>query len=105
MEELAEQAGPAFDSLAGIAICGITRTQVFLDDSGAPIRPAISFRDARAGDEAAWLKALAPDGWAEGAHLNPFHPAARLAWLAGTSRKRPAASPRWSTPRIISMRG
>jgi xylulokinase len=81
-EALADAAGPDFAQVAGIAICGATRTQVFLDAAGQPLRPAITWRDARATAEAAHLATLVPPGWAEGAHINAFHPAARLAWLA-----------------------
>ncbi|MBC9205581.1 FGGY-family carbohydrate kinase [Roseomonas aerophila] len=80
VEALAED--HAFEAVRGIALTGMTRTQVFLDVAGAVIRPAMTFRDSRAVEEAAKLASLAPEGWAERGQLNAFHPAARLAWLA-----------------------
>ncbi len=65
-----------------VAICGFTRTQVFVDAEGNPVRAAIGFRDARAQEEVE--AALAQNGIAlhpETSHLNAFHPLARLAWL------------------------
>jgi xylulokinase len=73
---------PAFSAVAGVALTGMTRTQVFLDREGEVIRPAITFRDGRAVEEAARLLAAAPEDWAERPQINAFHPAARLAWLA-----------------------
>lgn len=73
---------PAFATVRGIALTGMTRTQVFLDERARPVRPAITFRDGRATAEAAQLLALAPEAWPERAQINAFHPAARLAWLA-----------------------
>jgi xylulokinase len=83
-EALAAQSGPAFRQVAGIAVCGITRTQVFLDADGDVLRPALTWRDTRAVSSAARLAAWAPDEWPEKDHLNAFHPAARLLWLAET---------------------
>ena len=82
VECLAAASGPAFCQVAGIAICGITRTQVFLDAHGHALRPALTWRDTRAMSSAMRLAALAPDEWPEKEHLNAFHPAARLLWLA-----------------------
>jgi xylulokinase len=79
---LEADAGPCFANIAGIAICGVTRTRVFLNAAGRVLRPALTWRDARAAEAADQLAALAPAGWAELAHLNAFHPAARIAWLA-----------------------
>jgi xylulokinase len=81
-DALASQAGEHFDDIVAISICGVARTQVFLDANGQCLRPALTWRDARAAEWASRLAALAPKGWPETAHLNAFHPAARLAWLA-----------------------
>jgi xylulokinase len=81
-EALAGQAGERFDDIAAISICGVTRTQVFLDADGQSLRPALTWRDTRAAEWASRLAALAPEDWPERAHLNAFHPVARLAWLA-----------------------
>jgi len=79
---LAGSAGAAFNNVGVIAICGQTRTQVFLDANGQVLRPALTWRDRRAAPWAAQLAALAPAEWPERGHLNAFHPAARVAWLA-----------------------
>lgn len=83
-DRLAAQAGDAFDAIAAIAICGVTRTQVFVDAQGAAIRPAITWRDSRASaDLDAWLAPL-PADHPERKQINAFHPWARLAWLLHT---------------------
>ena len=90
--EMAETAGAALAETGAIAICGMTRTQVFLDDTEAPIRPAFGFRDRRA--ERVALDArdrLDPARIPEAANLNAYHPAARLAWL---KEHEPAAAAR-----------
>jgi xylulokinase len=79
---LAAASGADFATVAGIAIGGITRTQVFLDAAGAVLRPAITFRDGRAVAEAATLRDAVPADWPEADNINAFHPAARIAWLA-----------------------
>lgn len=80
-DTLAQQAGAGFDAIAAVAICGVTRTQVFIGEQGAAIRPAITWRDTRtAADVAHWL-ARAPAGHPETAQINAFHPWARVAWL------------------------
>ena len=80
-DTLAARAGAAFDGIAAIAICGVTRTQVFVDAAGAAIRPAITWRDTRAAaDVQAWLAAM-PADHPEHKQINAFHPWARLAWL------------------------
>lgn len=81
--DLARAAPRDFASVAGITICGVTRTQVFLDRAGAPLRPAMTWDDRRAGAAARRLAAAAPDH-PESAGLDAFHPAARLAFLAET---------------------
>lgn len=81
--EISDAAGPAFDAIAGIALCGFTRTQVFLDAAGQSVRPAIGFRDARAGAEieAARARPSVAEHPASG-DLNVYHPLARLLWVA-----------------------
>ncbi|MGH8817472.1 MAG: xylulokinase [Achromobacter pestifer] len=80
-DTLAGQAGAAFDAVQAIAICGVTRTQVFVDAQGAAIRPAITWRDTRAAaDVAGWLAAM-PPSHPECQQINAFHPWARVAWL------------------------
>jgi xylulokinase len=54
----------------------MTRTQVLVRDSGDAVRPAITWRDIRAGAEAADLAA----GCA-GESIDAYHPAARVTWV------------------------
>jgi xylulokinase len=79
--KLAEQAPELFASVQGIAICGVTRTQVFLDRDGQELRPAMTWKDARADGVAARLRERLADH-PEAPRINAFHPLARLAWLA-----------------------
>ncbi|MNX55574.1 Xylulose kinase [compost metagenome] len=83
-DTLAAQAGPGFGAVEAIAICGVTRTQIFVDGQGTPIRPAITWRDSRtAGDVAHWLASM-PASHPEFKQINAFHPWARVAWLLRT---------------------
>ena len=79
--KLAEQEPELFARVQGIAICGVTRTQVFLDGDGQELRPAMTWKDARSDSMAARLRAALPDH-PEASRINAFHPLARLAWLA-----------------------
>lgn len=80
-DTLAAQAGPAFDAVQAVAVCGVTRTQIFVDGQGEPIRPAITWRDARAAqDVSQWLASM-PTSHPESRQINAFHPWARVAWL------------------------
>src|SRR6266567_2349775 len=76
---LADEAPTQFAGTQAIAICGITRTQIFLDRDGNVLRPAITWRDARA--ESADLLAQLPQAHPEHHNVNAFHPVARLNWL------------------------
>jgi xylulokinase len=67
----------AFRAIAGVAICGMTRTQVLVDANGAPVRPAITFRDTRSADVAS---DIARETGVPG--IDAFHPVARLAYVA-----------------------
>ncbi len=79
---LGQRHSKAFDAVAAIAICGLTRTQVFLDDQGHPLCPAMSWKDTRAtADISRHAKSLERLGHPENAHFGPYHPAARLLWL------------------------
>ncbi len=85
--DLARAAPQEFAAIEGAVICGATRTQVFVDADGRPLRPAMLWDDARAEGAARRLAARAPDH-PESAALNAFHPAARLAFLAETEPER-----------------
>ena len=85
-----------FDAPAAVVACGATRSQVFLDDRGCPVRPAVGFRDTRAGPAAE--RALQRPGVAghpEAKHLDRFHPLARLLWL------REAEPEAWAATRTV----
>jgi xylulokinase len=79
---LAREDPRAFAAVAAIAICGVTRTQVFLGYDGQPLRPAITWRDTRAQEAADQLRARFSGIHPEADYINAFHPVARLAWLA-----------------------
>ena len=69
-----------------IAICGFTRTQVFVDRHGQPTCPAIGFRDTRAADVARRAVTAAQlEQQSQAASLNAFHPLARVLWLRDNS--------------------
>ncbi|WP_460510450.1 xylulokinase [Hydrogenophaga soli] len=70
-----------FCTVEAVAICGVTRSQVFLDSKGQSLRPAIIWNDSRASHLAEQLAADVPEPHPELANLNAFHPLARLAWL------------------------
>jgi xylulokinase len=76
---LADAAPRPFAETEAIAICGVTRTQILLDRDGKVLRPAITWRDARA--EPADLLARLPQAHPEYHNVNVFHPVARLNWL------------------------
>lgn len=63
--------------VAAVAIAAFTRSEVHLDASGAVLRPAMTFRDARAVEEAARIDArLGGQGV-----VTAFSPLARLDWI------------------------
>lgn len=61
---------PRAGRVAGVCICGLTRTQVLLDRKGRPLGPAIAFRDTRAAAIARELPGV-----------SAFDARARLAWI------------------------
>ncbi|MBD3846192.1 FGGY-family carbohydrate kinase [Bosea sp. SSUT16] len=79
--KLAEAEPELFGAVEGIAICGVTRTQVFLGRDGRQLRPAITWKDTRSEAAAARLRDRLADH-PEAERINAFHPLARLAWLA-----------------------
>ncbi|MBS7706852.1 xylulokinase [Chelatococcus asaccharovorans] len=78
---LADDAPDLFATVAGIAICGVTRTQVFLGRDGRQLRHAMTWKDTRADATARRLQGSLPQAHPEVARINAFHPLARLAWL------------------------
>jgi xylulokinase len=81
--QVADSDAGVLDGVAAVAICGMTRTQVMVDAAGVPVRPAITWRDTRAGSVAAEFAAASGI-----ASVDAFHPVARLAFIA---RREPAA--------------
>jgi xylulokinase len=71
----------AFAAVEAIAVTGVTRTPVVVDDLGNSLVSAITARDTRAQDIAA-RTAIDPEFCAEAAHYDAFHPAARLKWIS-----------------------
>ncbi|CAH1659145.1 Xylulokinase [Hyphomicrobiales bacterium] len=71
-----------FGRVEGVAICGVTRTQVFLGEDGRELRPALTWKDTRSAAAAERLRGTL-GRHPEAARINAFHPLARLAWLAG----------------------
>jgi xylulokinase len=72
---------PARSVVRGVCLCGPTRAQVLLDRDGHALAPAPLFRDTRAVDAAAGIARHFPaDNPADA--ITPFHPLARLAWVA-----------------------
>jgi len=86
--ELARQEPALFRSIAAMAICGVTRSQVFLDATGAVIRPAMTWNDTRAAALATKLAAEWAGRHSEAEQVNAFHPLARLAWLKASEPDR-----------------
>ncbi len=76
----------AFLATEAVAITGVTRTPVVLDELGNSLTGAISARDTRAQDIAA-RTAIDPEFCAEAAHYDAFHPAARLKWISQQNPK------------------
>ena len=93
---LAQDRPAGLGDVAAVALCGFTRTQVFLDRRGRVLRPAIAFRDSRALGPAETALAI-PEvaGHPDARHLNGFHPLARLLWL---KHNEPAA---WSATALV----
>lgn len=84
--ELLEDKICAQAKICGIAITGITRTQIFLDTAGKVLRPAITWRDGRATAQAKRLQEMIKSSESYrtlGDHspLSAYHPLARLLWV------------------------
>jgi xylulokinase len=96
VEALAHQMWASFPPVDAVAICGFTRTQIFLDTQGNALRPAIGFRDTRAlgaAQEALANKLVAH--YPGAAQLNAYHPLARLLWLKHNEPKV------WAATRLV----
>lgn len=78
--QLAEAEPVLFGEIEAIAICGVTRTQVFLGRDGRQLRPAMTWKDTRSEAAAGRLRERL-GGHPEAQRINAFHPLARLAWL------------------------
>jgi xylulokinase len=71
----------AFAAVDAVAVTGVTRTPVVVDDLGNSLVSAITARDTRA-QEIAARTVIDPDFCPEAAHYDAFHPAARLKWIS-----------------------
>ncbi|MCZ8042967.1 MAG: FGGY-family carbohydrate kinase [Beijerinckiaceae bacterium] len=78
--QLAQAEPDLFGQTEAIAICGVTRTQVFLGRDGRQLRPAMTWKDTRSEAAAGRLRERLGDH-PEAQRINAFHPLARLAWL------------------------
>jgi xylulokinase len=90
--------GAAGRSIAGIGVVGQTPTLVLVDEAGRAVRPAMTWQDTRAGDEAAELAAeLGPSEPLFGTELPwaPAYPPAKLLWVARHEPQTVAAT-RWA---------
>jgi xylulokinase len=79
--QLARAEPALFAGIEAVAICGVTRTQVFLGRDGRQLRPAMTWKDTRSEAAGQRLRAGLAAGHDEGGRINAFHPVARLAWL------------------------
>jgi xylulokinase len=85
-QDLLDDPDAARVEIKGIVITGMTRTQIFLNAEGEVIRPAITWRDARAKAEAARLhEEISSDERGDvligHSPISPYHPIARLMWV------------------------
>ncbi|MFC5396186.1 xylulokinase [Bosea vestrisii] len=78
---LAAEAPALFEAIGAVAICGVTRTQIFLDKDGRSLRSAMTWKDTRSDALAGRLREALDAAHPESAGVNAFHPLARLAWL------------------------
>ena len=88
--ERSRSCGAAGRPIAGIGVVGQTPTLVLVADDGEAVRPALTWQDTRAGEEAAELAdELGPSEALFGAALPwaPAYPPAKLCGLRVTSRK------------------
>lgn len=75
-------AGHDLNAVSAIAGCGFTRTQVFLDGVGRPVRPAIPFQDSRSANLLKQMTAAGPDDIRRLIEtLGPYDPLSRILWL------------------------
>lgn len=74
--------GHDFAGIDAVAGCGFTRTQIFLDEAGHVIRPAITFQDSRAAGVVERMRIEISAAGSDAIDtLGPFDPLARLLWL------------------------
>lgn len=77
--------------IIGLAISGVTRTQVFLDKDGNSVRPALTWADGRANRQVDRVLAAQADVGRRGktyGPVNAYHPLPRLLWLKENERDR-----------------
>jgi xylulokinase len=79
--ELLSRPAAVDSKIVAVVVCGMTRTQVFVDAAGRPVRPAITWADGRATGEADRLSALSSGTDAENTVFGPvnaYHTLARV---------------------------
>lgn len=84
---LAREAPELFAAIEAVAICGVTRTQIFIGRDGRPLRPAMTWKDTRSESAVARLREHLDPAHPETGGVNAFHPLARLAWLREEERQ------------------
>lgn len=82
-------AGYDLSGLAGIGICSQVNTHVFVDGGGQPVRPAITWQDARAAPDAATIDAQVSaqdklDWFGGPVPIDASHALSRMAFVART---------------------
>ncbi|MDO9526398.1 MAG: FGGY-family carbohydrate kinase [Gemmobacter sp.] len=82
VEAVAQGHPTAFAKVAGIAVSGVTRTQILIGADGTALRPALTWKDTRASQLMPALTAHMPPDHPDLGNLNAYHPIARLFWLA-----------------------
>lgn len=80
-DALRAASAPDWHHVRALALSGFTRSQVFIDHEGRPVRAALLWRDTRAEAALPGLLRLCPALHPERAQLSAFHPLARLWWL------------------------
>ncbi len=86
VEELFHDPKIRIADVKGICISGVTRTQIFMDQDGNALRPAITWLDGRATEQAGRLndriQCLEPgNAPADQTRINAYHPLARFLWV------------------------
>lgn len=82
VEALGKAQATEFAQVESVAISGIARSQVLIDEHGHSVRPALLFGDMRAGETLPLLRDRLPEENPESRRVSAHHPLARLVWLS-----------------------